>query len=128
MNKNRRELRKSLKEQKQKKSLQKKLLYFAFTVTSIICLLIAHFDFDRFFGFFVVGLIGFSFTTATLFVELLECLLPSALVNNNLWTGEHASGRGLAGLIAGILAIAIAVGLPYLMMKMGASYIVYTSF
>jgi hypothetical protein len=94
-----------------------------FLLISLICLLIAHFNFNNFYWLFLVGLIGFSFTTACLVVTMLEHFLPSGLVNHRFWTGEGIGGKGLAGLIADILAIAIMVGVPFLMMKMGVDYI-----
>jgi len=94
-----------------------------FFILSLICLLIGHFNFNNFYWLFFVGLLGFSFTIAGLFVTLLERFLPSGLVNNRLWSGEGIGGKGLAGFIAGILAIAIMVGIPFLLMKMGGDYI-----
>jgi hypothetical protein len=94
-----------------------------FLLLSLICLLIAHFNFNHFYWLFLVGLLGFSFTTACLLVTMLEYFLPSGLVNHRLWTGEGFGGKALTGLIAGILAIAIMVGIPFLLMKMGADYI-----
>jgi hypothetical protein len=94
-----------------------------FLLISLICLLIAHFNFNKFYWLFIVGLLGFSFTTAGLLVTLLEHFLPSGLVNHRLWSGEGIGGKGLAGLIIGILSIAIMVGIPFLMMKMGVDYI-----
>jgi len=84
-----------------------------FLIVSLICLLIAHFNFNNFYWLFIVGLLGFSFTTAFLLVMLLEHFLPSGLVNHRLWTGEGIGGKGLAGLIAGILAITIMVAIPF---------------
>lgn len=94
-----------------------------FLLISLICLLIAHFNFNNFRWLFLVGLIGFSFTTACLVVTMLEQFLPPGLVNHRLWTGEGFGGKGFAGLIAGILAIAIMIGIPFLMIKMGVDYI-----
>jgi hypothetical protein len=54
---------------------------------------------------------------------LVEHYLPSGLVTHRLWTGKGIGGKGLAGLIAGILAIAIMVAIPFLLMKMGVDYI-----
>ena len=90
-----------------------------FLLISLICLLIAHFNFSKFYWFFIVGLLGLSFTTACLVVTMLEQFLPPGLVNHFLWTG----GKGLAGFIAAILFIAISIGVPYVMMKMGVDYI-----
>jgi hypothetical protein len=90
---------------------------------SLICLLIAHFNFNNFHWLFLVGLLGFSFTTAFLIVTILERILSPGLVNHRLWTGEGVGGKGFAGLVAGILAIAIMVGIPFLMKKMGVGYI-----
>jgi hypothetical protein len=94
-----------------------------FLIVSLFCLLIAHFNFNKFYWLFFIGLLGFSFTTAGLLLTLFEHFLPSGLVNHRLWTGEGIGGKGLAGLIAGILAIAIMVAIPFLLMKMGADYI-----
>jgi len=94
-----------------------------FLLISLICLLIAHLNFNNFHWLFLVGLIGFSFTMACLVVTMLEQFLPTGLVNHRLWTGEGFGGKGFAGLIAGILAIAIMVGIPFLMIKMGVGYI-----
>jgi hypothetical protein len=94
-----------------------------FLIVSLICLLIAHFNFNNFYWLFSVGLLGFSFTVAFLFVMLVEHYLPSGLVAHRLWTGEGIGGKGLAGLIAGILAIAIMVAILFLLMKMGVDYI-----
>ncbi|CAG7857506.1 hypothetical protein MCAMS1_02354 [biofilm metagenome] len=125
MKKNRRNLNQVFQEPKPNNPfISKSLLYLTLISLSIICLLIAHFNFNRFYWFFIVGLLGFSFTSACLIVEIWEYFLPPALVNHSVWTGEHVSGRGLAGLIAGILAIAIALGLTYLMKIMGVDYIV----
>lgn len=102
----------------------KKLVSYAALLSgSIICLLIAHFNFNKFYWLFIVGLLGFSFTTACLVVTMLEQFLPSGLVNHSLWTGEGVGGKGLAGLITGILAIAFMVGIPFMLMKMGVDYI-----
>ena len=125
MKKNKRKLNKSFQKPKLKNSFQNKLLLsFAFISLSIVCLLIAHFDFNRFYWFFIIGLLGFSFTSAFLLVDILECFLPSTLVNHRFWTGEGMAGRGLAGFIGMILTIAIMLGLTYLMKKMNVGYIV----
>jgi hypothetical protein len=89
----------------------------------LICLLIAHLNFNNFYWFFLVGLLGFSFATACLLVTILEHFLPPRLVNHRLWSGVGIGGKGLVGLITGILAIAIMAGVPFLLMKMGADYI-----
>jgi hypothetical protein len=94
-----------------------------FLILSLICLLIAHFNFNNFYWLFGVGLLGFSFTAAFLLVMLVEHYLPSGLVTHRLWTGEGLGGKGLAGLIAGILAIAIMLTIPFLLMKMGVDYV-----
>ena len=120
-----RKFKKLFQEPQQDKPFGKSLLiFFAFIVLSIICLLIAHFDFNRFYWLFIAGLLGFSFTTAYLMVNTLELFLPSTLINHRLWTGENIGGRGLASLIAGVLAIAIMLGLTYLMEKMDVGYLV----
>ena len=54
---------------------------------------------------------------------MLEHFLPAGLVNHRLWIGEGFGGKGLAGIIAAILFIAISIGVPFLLMKMGANYI-----
>jgi hypothetical protein len=94
-----------------------------FLLISLICLLIAHFNFNNFYWLFIVGLLGFSFTTACLLVTMLEQFLPPGLVNHRFWTGDGMGGKGLAGFIAAILLIAISIGVPYVMMKMGVDYI-----
>jgi hypothetical protein len=91
---------------------------------SIICLLIAHFDFNNFFWLFIVGLLIFSFTTAYFLLTALEHFLPNGLVNHQIWTGEGIGGKGLAGLLYGILAIAIMLGFTYLLKIMNVGYII----
>jgi hypothetical protein len=97
---------------------------FILLFISIICLLIAHFDFNSFYWLFIVGLILFSFTIAYFLVTLLEHFLPSSLVNHRFWTGEGIGGKGLAGLIYGILAIAIMLGTTYLLKIMNVGYVI----
>jgi hypothetical protein len=94
-----------------------------FLLISLICLLIAHFNFNKFYWLFIVGLLVFSFTTACSLVTMLEQFLPTGLVSHRLWSGVGIGGKGLAGLIIGILAIAIMVGVPFLLMKMDVHYI-----
>jgi hypothetical protein len=93
-----------------------------FLVISLLCLDFAHLNFNNLYWLFGVGLLGFSFTAAFLLVMLVEHGLPSGLVTHRLWTGEGIGGKGLAGLIAGILAIAIMVAIPFMLMKMGVDY------
>lgn len=85
--------------------------------------MIAHFDFNNFYWLFIAGLVIFSFTIAYFLVTTLEHFLPSALVNHLLWTGEGIGGKGLAGLIYGILAIAIMLGTTYLLKIMNVGYV-----
>lgn len=94
-----------------------------FLLISLSFLLIAHFNFNNFYWLFIVGLIGFSFTTANYLIMALEHFLPSALVRHKLWTGAGIGGKGLAGLLYGILAIAIMLGFTYLLKIMNVGYI-----
>lgn len=123
MRESRRSRRKARLAYQNRVASRKKAMPFIFLLLSLICLLIGHFNFNNLYWLFFVGLLGFSFTTADLLIALLERFLPSGLVNHRLWNGEGIGGKGLAGLIAGILAIIIMVGIPFLLMKMGVDYI-----
>lgn len=110
------------KPQKQGDSVNKAMPIILLLI-SIACLLVAHFDFNNFFWLFIAGLILFSFTIAYFLVPVLEYFLPSVLVNHQFWTGKGIGGKGLAGLIYGILAIAIMLGTAYLLKIMNVGYI-----
>jgi hypothetical protein len=122
MTKNRRLLKKNRKKAFKKK-LRIKFTPLVFLFISIIFLLINHFNSGQSFWLFIFGLLIFSFTTAYFLVALLEHFLPSALVNHLLWTGEGIGGKGLAGLIYGILAIAIMLGSTYILKIMNVGYV-----
>jgi hypothetical protein len=111
------------KSQQRKWHSQPGNLPIIFLIVSIICLLIGHSDFNQFYWFFIVGLIGFSFTTAFIIVSLLEYFLPPSMVNHQLWTGVGIGGKGLAGLIVGILAIIIMLGFTYMLKALNVGYI-----
>jgi hypothetical protein len=119
----RRFLKKLREDDRKKQDFQKKRLPIIFLLISLICLLITHFDFNNFYWLFIVGLLIFSFTIAYFLITILEHFLPSALVKHVLWTGMGIGGKGLAGLIYGILAIAIMLGSTYILKIMNVGYV-----
>jgi len=123
MTKNRRLLKKSRKQELKRGKLISKYTPLVLLSIGIIFLLINHFNSGQSPWLFIFGLIFFSFTTAYLLVSFLERFLPSALVNHQFWTGEGNAGKGLAGLIMGILAIKILLGGTYILKIMNVGYV-----
>jgi hypothetical protein len=123
MKKNRR-LQKKLRKQALKRGRRiSQFTPFLLLSIGIIFLLINHLNSGQSPWLFIFGLILFSFTTAYLLVAFLECFLPSALVNHQFWTGEGNAGKGLAGLIMGVLAITILLGGTYILKIMNVGYV-----
>jgi K+-sensing histidine kinase KdpD len=121
--KNRRLLKKLRVGTQKKQDFQIKAMPFILLLISIILLWINHLNFGQLIWFFIFGLLMFSFTTAYFLVTILEHFLPSTLVNQQFWTGEGVGGKGLAGLIYGILAIAIMLATTYLLKIMNVGYV-----